>query len=116
MARSRLPMRKLREILEHVLERGRSIRRGSVQSGVSRRSARRTLDRFRSSGLEWPDGRSLDEGSLGSVLYPAPSGDRGSRSMSTIHVARPIPGRVGDSVAPSGGGRCAADGVHIGIR
>jgi len=82
-------MRKLREILEHALERGWSVRRVSIHFGVSRRSVRRTPDRFRSSGLEWPDVRPPDEGSLEAAPYPPPAAEVGNRRAGRVLLEDP---------------------------
>ena len=70
MAQKRLPMRKVKKILEYHFGRGLSARSIAANCGVSRRAVSQTLKRFAESGLDWRAAAGLDEPALEKALYP----------------------------------------------
>ena len=54
MAQGRLPMRKVKKILEFHFDEGRSARAIASHCGLARRSVAQTLERFAASGLSCP--------------------------------------------------------------
>ena len=70
MARGRLPMRKVKQVLAFRFEKGRSQRDIARHCGIARRSVALVLERFAASGLSWPEARELDEVALEEALYP----------------------------------------------
>ena len=72
MARGRLPMRKVKKVLEYHFDAGRSHRDIAMHCGVARRSVALLVERFEGSGLSWPEARDMDEGALQAALYPPP--------------------------------------------
>ena len=75
MARGRLPMRKVKQVLAFRFEKGRSQRDIARHCGVARRSVALVLERFAASGLSWPEARELDEVALEEALYPPPTAE-----------------------------------------
>ena len=63
MARGRLPMRKVKKVLEYHYEAGRSHRDIAMHCGVARRTVALLVERFETSGLSWPEAREMEEGS-----------------------------------------------------
>ena len=61
MAQKRLPMRKVRKILEFHFDEGRSARAIATHCGLARRSVAQTLERFAASGLSWPEAADMDD-------------------------------------------------------
>ena len=72
MARGRLPMRKVKKVLEYHFDAGRSHRDIAMHCGVARRTVALLVERFESSGLGWPEARDMEEGALEAALYPPP--------------------------------------------
>ncbi len=70
MAQKRLPMRKVRKILEFHFDEGRSARAIATHCGLARRSVGQTLERFAASGLSWPEAADMDDEVLEAALYP----------------------------------------------
>ena len=70
MAQKRLPMRKVRKILEFHFDEGRSARAIATHCGLARRSVAQTLERFAASGLSWPEAADMDDVTLEAALYP----------------------------------------------
>ena len=64
MARGRLSMRKVKRVLEHRFDAGRSRRNIATDCGVARRTVALLIERFESSGLSWPEARDIEEGAL----------------------------------------------------
>jgi len=64
MAQKRLPMRKVRKILEFHFDEGHSARAIATHCGLARRSVAQTLARFASSGLSWPEAAGTDRQAL----------------------------------------------------
>ena len=93
MAQKRLPMRKVRKILEFHFDEDRSARAIATHCGLARRSVAQTLERFASSGLSWPEAADMDDAALEAALCPrGRSGLRtrtwtGRRSRRTFRVA-----------------------------
>ena len=71
MAQKRLPMRKVRKILQFHFDEGRSARAIATHCGLARRSVGQTLERFAASGLNWPEAAGMDDAALEAALYPA---------------------------------------------
>ena len=69
MAQGRLPMRKVKKVLEFHFDEGRSARAIASHCGLARRSVAQTLERFAASGLSWPEARDLEEEALDAALY-----------------------------------------------
>ena len=72
MAQERLPMRKIKKVLEFHFEEGRSARAIATHCGLARRSVSQTLERFATSGLTWPQARDMDDTVLEARLYRTP--------------------------------------------
>ncbi len=70
MAQKRLPMRKVRKMLELLFDEGRSARAIATHCGLARRSVGQTLERFAASGLSWPEAADMDDVTLEAALYP----------------------------------------------
>ncbi|MXW46855.1 MAG: IS21 family transposase [Gammaproteobacteria bacterium] len=71
MAQKRLPMRKVRKILEFHFDEGHSARAIATHCGLARRSVAQTLARFAAYGLSWPEAAGMDDAALEAALYPA---------------------------------------------
>ena len=69
MAQGRLPMRKVKKVLEFHFDEGRSARAIASHCGLARRSVAQTLERFAASGLSWPEARDMEEEALDAALY-----------------------------------------------
>ena len=72
MARGRLPMRKVKKVLEYHFDAGRSHRDIAMHCGVARRTVALLVERFETSGLSWPEARDMEEEALDAALYPPP--------------------------------------------
>ena len=72
MAQGRLPMRKVKKVLEFHFDEGRSARAIASHCGLARRSVAQTLERFAASGLSWPEARDMEEEALDAALYRRP--------------------------------------------
>ena len=86
MARGRLPMSKVKKVLEYHFDAGRSHRDIAMHCGVARRTVALLVERFESSGLGWPEAgapasqvpQEPNEGQPGSDrtgIINAPTGD-----------------------------------------
>lgn len=70
MAKDRLPMRKIRDILRSHFDGKLSPRQSALAMGVSRGAVIRCLDRFQKSGLPYPLPEGLGDTELEAQLYP----------------------------------------------
>lgn len=71
MAKDRLPMRKIRDLLRSHFDGRLSPRQTALAMGVSRGAVLRCLDRFRKSGLPYPLPDGLGDAVLEARLYPS---------------------------------------------
>ena len=81
MARERLSMRKVREILRLKFDRELSDREISKSCSVSRSTVADYLDRFKTSGLSWPLSETINDSELDARLFPQAKGAGCNRSM-----------------------------------
>ena len=78
MAQGRLPMRKVKKVLEFHFDEGRSARAIASHCGLARRSVAQTLERFAALGLSWPEARDMEEEALDAALYRRPRASDGA--------------------------------------
>lgn len=71
MARSRLSMRKIKEVLRLKWECNQSINQIAKSCAIARSTVREYLERAKQSGLRWPLDTSLDDAALETLLFPA---------------------------------------------
>ncbi len=81
MARERLSMRKVREILRLKFDRKLSDRKISKSCSVSRSTVADYLERFKASGLSWPLSETINDSELDARLFTKPKGTGCNRSM-----------------------------------
>ncbi len=81
MARERLSMRKVREILRLKFDRKLSDRKISKSCSVSRSTVADYLERFKASGLSWPLSETINDSELDAQLFPQAKGAGCKRSM-----------------------------------
>ena len=93
MAQKRLPMRKVRKILEFHFDEGRSARAIATHCGLARRSVGQTLARFAASGLNWPEAAGMDEAALEAALYPARQVRPADEDVDWAEVEKDLSGR-----------------------
>ena len=79
MPRSRLSMRKVREILRQRWELGLSVRRIARGAGLSHPTVLNYVRRARACGLSWPLPSDWDDAELERRLFPPPPSPRASR-------------------------------------
>ena len=72
MPRSRIAMRRVREILRLKWELGLSVRQIAHSSGLSHPTVLRYIERARAWGLSWPLPAELDDAELERRLFPPP--------------------------------------------
>ena len=72
MPRSRIAMRRVREILRLKWELGLSVRQIAHSSGLSHPTVLRYIERARACGLSWPLPAELDDAELERRLFPPP--------------------------------------------
>src|SRR2546430_15827465 len=72
MAQSRLPMRKIRDVLR-LSAAGRSKRQIAASLGIGPTAAGACLRRAREAGISWPLPDDLGDAALERRLYPAPA-------------------------------------------
>ena len=70
MARRRMKMRQVREILRYHFEKGLSRERIAGALGISKGAVHNTLNRFLASGLKWPLDKAESDDDLEKRLYP----------------------------------------------
>ena len=92
MAQGRLPMRKVKKVLEFHFDEGRSARAIASHCGLARRSVAQTLERFAASGLSWPEARDMEEEALDAALYRRPRASDGAE-MDWAKVEKDLSGR-----------------------
>ena len=93
MAQKRLPMRKVRKILQFHFDEGRSARAIATHCGLARRSVGQTLERFAASGLNWPEAAGMDDAALEAALYPARQVRPADEDVDWAAVERDLSGR-----------------------
>ena len=76
MARERLSMRKLSEVLRLSLEQKLSVRRIASSCCLARSTVADYLGRAKVAGLGWPLPAGLDEERLEGLLFPGQAGSR----------------------------------------
>ena len=72
MPREQLSMRKIKEVLRLRFEHGLSHRAIATSCGIGITSAREYIVRAKAAGLSWPLSEEMDEGALGTLLFPPP--------------------------------------------
>ena len=92
MAQGRLPMRKVKKVLEFHFDEGRSARAIASHCGLARRSVAQTLKRFAASGLSWPEARDMEEEALDAALYRRPRASDGAE-VDWAKVEKDLSGR-----------------------
>ena len=89
MAKRRLSMRKIKEVLRLTRENGLSARQVAQSCGIGRTTVQDYLDRARRAGITWPFPEDLDEGSVESLLFPSvvplAEGKRGMPPFEYLH-------------------------------
>lgn len=87
MARERLSMRKLSEVLRLRLEKKLSVRQISQSCDLARSTVSDYLGRARVAGIGWPLPSGMDEEQLGALLFPVQPGEtyRADLDMAYIH-------------------------------
>ena len=91
MARGRLPMRKVKQVLAFHFEQGRSQRDIARHCGIARRSVALVLERFAASGLSWPEARELEEVRLEEALYPPPAPESPGDGVNWAEIKKASP-------------------------
>jgi transposase len=71
---TRLPMRKIREVLR-LAAQGLSTREMAASLSIGRTTLREYISRARSAGLSWPLPDDLSDGDLERMLFPRATGD-----------------------------------------
>jgi len=85
MARRRLSMRKIKEVLRLKFENGCSIRQISKSCGIGRSTAADYIGRAERAGLTWPLPADLDDKAIEALLYPSfKNGSTEKRSMPSM--------------------------------
>ena len=84
MARERLSMRKVREILRLKFDRELSERKIAKSCSTSRSTVADYLERFETSGLSWPLSETINDSELDARLFPKPKDAGCNRSMPSM--------------------------------
>ena len=93
MARGRLPMRKVKQVLAFHFEQGRSQRDIARHCGIARRSVALVLERFAASGLSWPEAREVEEVRLEEALYPPPAPESPGDGVNWAEIKKALSAR-----------------------